>query len=88
MDKQEIQKQITEKKKNADVLIEQIKEEIATLADQGGIQAYWGEYGSGETYFPVGTDINAEYIGWEAREYADENGILTEGVWISSSSMC
>lgn len=88
LEKQQIQKLINEKTRAAEDYIDSVKAEIAELADKAGVQAYWGEYGNGETYFPVGTDVQAEYLGWEGSEYADENGILTEGVWISSSSMC
>jgi hypothetical protein len=88
VDKKEIENLIREKTAAAEAYMESVKDEVAELADKAGVQAYWGEYGSGETYYPVGTDVNAEYIGWEASEYADENGILTQGVWISSSSMC
>lgn len=88
MDKQEIVKLIREKTKAAEAQIEAIKDEIAELADQAGVQAYWGEYGSGETYYPVGTDVEEAYIGWQASQYADENGKLTEGLWIASSELC
>ena len=88
VDKKEIENLIREKTKAAEAYMEGVKAEVAELADKAGVQAYWGEYGSGETYYPVGTDVEAEYIGWEASQYADENGILTQGLWISSSSMC
>lgn len=89
MDKKEIENLIREKTKAAEAQMEIVKAEVADLADQAGVQAYWGEYGEGgQTYFPKGTDIRENYLGWEASEYADENGKLTEGMWISSSSMC
>lgn len=81
-------KEIEEKTRHAEKVIAELKLEVELLADAGGVKAYWGEYGSGETYYPVGTNIHDEYIGWEASEYADENGLLTQGLWISSSAMC
>jgi len=88
VDKKEIENLIRAKTKAAEEYMEGVKAEVADLADKAGVQAYWGEYGSGETYYPVGTDVEAAYIGWEASQYADENGLLTQGMWISSSSMC
>ena len=87
--KKQIEKEIREKVSKGEDFIEKLKDEIAELADKGGVTAYWGEYGtSGETYYPKGTDVEAHYIGWQASQYADDNGILTEGLWISSSEMC
>ena len=87
--KKEIEALIRKKTKEAEQIIEKIKDEVAELADKGGVQAYWGEYGeNGQTYYPKGTDIEDNYLGWRASEYADEDGKLTEGMWISSSEMC
>lgn len=62
------------------------------LADEYGICAYRGEYGSGgETYYPIGTDVEDNYLERIVHEYdieVDENGKTTEGVWVSSSEMC
>lgn len=89
MENRDYAKEIKERTQEAERFISAMKEDIARLADEGGVQAYWGEYGDGgQTYFPKGTDIEENYLGWEASEYADENGKLTEGMWISSSSMC
>lgn len=89
MEKRDYEKEIREKTEAAEAIIERLKDEVALLADEGGVQAYWGEYGeNGQTYYPKGTDINDAYLGWRGSEYADENGILTEGIWISSSEMC
>lgn len=89
MEKRNYEQEIREKTEAAERFVESVKDEIARLADEGGVTAYWGEYGDGgQTYFPKGTDIEENYLGWEASEYADENGKLTKGMWISSSSMC
>lgn len=89
LDKKEIEKLIREKTAAAEAYAEAVKEEVAELADQAGVQAYWGEYGeNGQTYYPKGTNINDEYLGWRGSDNADENGILTQGIWISSSEMC
>lgn len=72
----------------AEAAFEKAKDQVAELANNAGILAYWGEYGNGETFYPEGTDINEHYLGWEGSQYADENGILTHGVWIASSSLC
>lgn len=61
------------------------------LADEYGICAYRGEYGSGETYYPKGTNAEDNYITYPCEHYGieiDENGFTKEGVWISSSEMC
>lgn len=88
IDKKQIEKEIREKVSEGEAFIEKLKDEIAELAEKGGVTAYWGEYGSGETYYPKGTDVEKHYIGWHASQYADDNGILTEGLWIASSEMC
>lgn len=88
MDKSVIEKEIREKTKAAEAYMQSVKEEIAILADKARVRAYWGEYGSGETYYPVGTDVQAEYIRWQTSDITDENGLLTEGIWIASSDMC
>ena len=89
VDKKEIENLIREKTKAAEAQMEKVKAEVANLADQAGVQAYWGEYGeNGQTYYPKGTNINDEYLGWRGSDAADENGILTQGIWVSSSEMC
>lgn len=89
MEKRDYTKEIADKTKAAERFVETIKDEIARLADEGGVQAYWGEYGDGgQTYFPKGTDVEEHYLGWEGSQNADEDGKLTQGMWISSSSMC
>lgn len=87
VDKKEIRALIEKKTKEVEEIIENVKDEIAALADEGGVLAYWGEYGSGETYYPKGTDVEKYYISWHSEHYS-ENGKLTQGLWISSSEMC
>ena len=77
VDKKEIENLIREKTKAAEAYMEGVKAEVAELADKAGVQAYWGEYSSGETYYPKGTNINNEYLGWRGIDAADENGIVT-----------
>lgn len=82
-------KRIQEKVSAAERAIAILKREVAEIADEGGVTAYWGEYGeNGQTYYPAGTNVNDHYMGWRGSEYADENGILQQGVWISSSELC
>lgn len=33
-------------------------------------------------------EVGKDFYDLNTGEYADENGILTQGMWISSSSMC
>lgn len=89
MEKRDYDKEIQELTKAAEEYVETVKDQIAALADEGGVQAYWGEYGeNGQTYYPKGTDIEEYYLGWRASEYADAEGKLTQGIWVSSSEMC
>lgn len=89
MEQRNYDKEIHELTKAAEEYVETVKDQIAALADEGGVQAYWGEYGeNGQTYYPKGTDIEEYYLGWRASEYADEEGKLTQGIWVSSSEMC
>lgn len=73
-------------------LLEPIDEARAeALADEYGICAYKGEYGCGQTYYPKGTNVEDNYLENIVHTYdigVDENGEITEGVWVSSSEMC
>lgn len=80
---------IKEKTKEGEALIEKIKGEIEELAEKGRTVAYWGEYGSGETYYSTGyvednKDIEGyvDYIRFEGR--SDHR----PGTWIASSDLC
>ena len=57
------------------------------VADEFCESFSYGEYGSGRTYFPKGTD--ADSIPWDFEDEANiEDGKSTVGVWVSSSEMC
>lgn len=57
------------------------------VADEFCESFSYGEYGSGRTYFPKGT--NADEIPWDFEDEANiEDGKSTVGVWVSSSEMC
>ena len=89
--KKDIEALIKKKTKEAEEILYRLKGEIAKLADAGGVEAYWGEYGSGETYYPAGTDVEANYLESVCYDYdipIDEEGKLLQGAWVSSSSMC
>lgn len=61
--------------------------EAVAIADKFGIEISVGDYGSGRTYYPVGTDSTelnySNYYGG-----FDENNKSTEGYWMSSSETC
>ncbi|UTY64375.1 hypothetical protein ENTB45_194 [Enterobacter phage Entb_45] len=82
----------TSARKAIEALLEPVDEGRAEqLMDQYGISMSRGDYGNGETYYPKGTNAEDNYIEYACRtmDYElDENGNLTEGVWISSSEMC
>lgn len=80
-------KLIQEKTKEGEALIQKIKSEIEELAEAGRTVAYWGEYGSGETYYSKGyvedridADGEVDYINFA--EYYEP------GTWIASSELC
>ncbi len=83
-------KLISEKTKEGEALIEKIKAEIEELAEKGRTTAYWGEYGSGETYYSKGyvednidEDGEVDYIDFGNSSWSHEPGI-----WIASSDLC
>ena len=75
-----------------EALLEPVDEGRAEqLMDQYNIRMSRGEYGSGETYYPKGTNIDYEGIDYAVRcngYSVDESNNLTSGIWISSSEMC
>jgi hypothetical protein len=80
-------KLIQDKVAEGEALVQKIKDQIEELAEVGRTTAYWGEYGSGETYYSVGyvqdnidSDGEVDYLNFE-----DE---YEPGSWISSSSIC
>lgn len=79
-------------RKAIEVLLEPVDEARAeALMDKYNISMSRGDYGNGEPYYPKGTNAEDNYIEYACRtmDYGlDENGNLTEGVWISSSEMC
>lgn len=67
------------------------KDELEALCEEYKEQAWIGDYGNGETYYPTGTDAERSYIQDVCEDYGvelDENGLTTSGIWISSSQMC
>lgn len=70
---------------------QKFRAEIEALCEQFQEQAWIGDYGNGETYYPTGTNAEEHYITYVCGDYdvdIDENGLTTEGLWISSSQMC
>lgn len=91
MENRDYAKEIKERTQEAERFISAMKEDIARLADEGGVHAYWGEYGSGETYYPKGTNAEDNYLKWYCRDYdigLDDEGNLLRGAWVASSDMC
>ena len=83
-------KLIREKTEEGEALIQKIKSEIEQLAEAGRTVAYWGEYGSGETYYSKGyvednmeEDGTVDYIDFTNGSWGHE-----PGSWIASSELC
>lgn len=83
-------KLISEKEREGQKVIQKIKAEIAELAEKGRTTAYWGEYGSGETYYSKGyvednidADGQVDYI-----DFASGSWGYQPGSWIASSDLC
>ena len=82
---------IKKKVKEMEQAQRKFRKEIEELCEQFQEQAWIGDYGNGETYYPTGTPAADLYIDFICVDYGvelDENGLTTRGVWISSSSMC
>lgn len=82
---------IKKKVKEMEQAQRKFRKEIEELCEQFQEQAWIGDYGNGETYYPIGTPAADHYIDFICEDYGvelDENGLTTRGVWISSSSMC
>lgn len=82
---------IKKKVKEMEQAQRKFRKEIEELCEQFQEQAWIGDYGNGETYYPTGTPAPDHYIDFICEDYGvelDENGLTTRGVWISSSSMC
>lgn len=82
---------IKKKVKEMEQAQRKFRKEIEELCEQFQEQAWIGDYGNGETYYPTGTPVADHYIDFICEDYGvelDENGLTTRGVWISSSSMC
>lgn len=68
--------------------------EAEELADKFDLTMHRGDYGSGETYYPKGTDVEDNYLERVCYEQdhdtheVDGKSVLTYGVWVSSSDMC
>lgn len=58
------------------------------IADQFKVEFQTGDYGSGRTYYPAGTQHKGN---WGLDNYYgsfDEEDMNTEGYWVSSSDQC
>lgn len=79
-------------RKAIEALLEPVDEGRAEqLMDKYNITMSRGEYGNGETYYPKGTNAEANGIGYTVRcngYDVDIEGNLERGIWISSSEMC
>lgn len=69
--------------------------EAEEIADKYKLRMYRGDYGSGETYYPKGTEVEENGLEHSCSYYdydldTDEEGkeILANGIWVSSSDMC
>lgn len=84
LDKDDARKAINDLIAKADALVHS---EATAIADEYGVEFSFGEYGSGATYHPTGTDKDdlrwSNYYGGY-----DENEKSTEGYWMSSSETC
>lgn len=73
-------------------LLEPIDQSRAeALMDEYGIQYSRGEYGSGETYYPKGTNAADACIEYSCNcdgVKINEDGTIPYGIWVSSSEMC
>lgn len=83
-------KLIQDKVTEGEALVQKIKDQIEELAEAGRTTAYWGEYGSGETYYSTGyvednkdAEGQVDYI-----DFGDSNWSHAPGSWIASSDMC
>ncbi|QPI13991.1 hypothetical protein MYO4S_00240 [Serratia phage 4S] len=59
-----------------------------SLADKFKVEFSTGDYGSGRTYYPAGTEQKGA---WGLDNYYgsfDAEGFNTEGYWVSSSDQC
>lgn len=82
---EEAQKAINKLVDLADNLIEN---EATTIADKFGLNFSVGDYGSGRTYHPKGTD-KSEMKYYDSYNYGyDIDGKTLFGHWISSSENC
>lgn len=80
-------KLIQDKVTEGEALVQKIKDQIEELAEAGRTTAYWGEYGSGETYYSVGyVQDNIDSDG--EVDYLDFEDEYEAGSWISSSETC
>ena len=62
--------------------------EAETIADEFKIKFSTGDYGSGRTYYPPGSLSKSS---WSSDYYYgsyDEDGMNTDGYWVSSSDQC
>lgn len=72
-------------------LIDHIEAEAENIADEMGVSFSTGDYGNGRTYHPKGTNAEDNGLEYYCSYYdveLDENGLTTEGAWVSSSEMC
>ncbi|QEG12616.1 hypothetical protein POTTS_4 [Klebsiella phage vB_KpnM_Potts1] len=72
-------------------LVDDIEAEAENIADEMGVSFSTGDYGNGRTYHPKGTNAEDNGLEYYCSCYdveLDENGLTTEGAWVSSSDMC
>lgn len=83
-------KLIQDKVREGEALVQDIKAQIEELAEAGRTTTYWGEYGSGETYYSTGyvEDNKDEEGRVDYIDFGEERWSHEPGSWIASSDLC